>query len=250
MTHDHEHHEDEVHDHDRGLVFDLNTMMARRRMLKVFAGAGLAGLGATVLAACGGGGSSATTSTAAAGTTGGGAATTAAAAATSDLTAIPEETAGPYPGDGSNGVNVLTQTRHRPQRHPLELRLVDDGRRGRAADDRADGARHRDRRRAAGRRGGLPVALRPRGQLLAVLAGRRERELPARRPGDGRERDGDVHEHLPGRYSGRWPHIHFEVYPNVADGDRGRHQDRHVADRAARGRLQARSTRRPATSRA
>ena len=80
MAHDDHHHDDEVHDHDRGLVFDLNTMMARRRMLKVFAGAGLAGLGATVLATCGGGGGgSATTSTAAAaGTTTADAATTAA----------------------------------------------------------------------------------------------------------------------------------------------------------------------------
>ena len=79
MAHDDHHHDDDVHDHDRGLVFDLNTMMARRRMLKVFAGAGLAGLGATVLAACGGGGSSAATSTAAAvGTTTTDAATTAA----------------------------------------------------------------------------------------------------------------------------------------------------------------------------
>ena len=44
---DHHHHDDEVHDHDRGLAFDLNTMMARRRMLKLFAGGAIAGIGAT-----------------------------------------------------------------------------------------------------------------------------------------------------------------------------------------------------------
>src|SRR6185436_1349557 len=103
----HHHHDDEVHDHDRGLAFDLETMMGRRRMLQLFAGAGLAGL----LAACGDGGGR-TTSTAAGGsaaaaTTDAAAATTAAAASTSP---IPEETAGPFPGDGSNGVNVLAQS--------------------------------------------------------------------------------------------------------------------------------------------
>jgi hypothetical protein len=35
MAHDddhHHHHDGDVHDHDRGLAFDLSTMMARRRM--------------------------------------------------------------------------------------------------------------------------------------------------------------------------------------------------------------------------
>ena len=35
---------------------------------------------------------------------------------------IPQETAGPYPGDGSNGPNVLSLSGRRPQRHPIELR--------------------------------------------------------------------------------------------------------------------------------
>ena len=90
-----QHHHDELHDHDRGLVFDLETMMARRRALQVFAGVALAGL----LAACGDSGGD-TTSTAAAGSTAAAtsaAGTTAAAAGTS-TTPIPEETAGPLPG--------------------------------------------------------------------------------------------------------------------------------------------------------
>ena len=40
---------------------------------------------------------------------------------------------------------------------------------------------------------------------------------------------------FPGCYSGRWPHIHFEVYPSLAGGDQRREQDRDVADRAAEG---------------
>ncbi len=91
----------------------------RRRMLGI-----LGGIGVVALAGCGddGGtttasstststaaGSSASTRTAAAST----AASTTTAAATTVTTAtsctqIPEETAGPYPGDGTNGPNVLT----------------------------------------------------------------------------------------------------------------------------------------------
>src|SRR5438034_3087475 len=83
-------HDEELHDHDRGLSHDLPTLLSRRRALGMLGGSGLA----VVLAGCGvsGGGSSASASTAAAGTV------------------IPEETAGPYPGDGSNGVNVLTES--------------------------------------------------------------------------------------------------------------------------------------------
>src|SRR5439155_26883326 len=46
---------------------------------------------------------SATTATTAA------AATAATAATATEIAQIPEETAGPYPGDGSNGLNVLTE---------------------------------------------------------------------------------------------------------------------------------------------
>ena len=42
---------------------------------------------------------------------------------------------------------------------------------------------------------------------------------------------------FPAGYSGRWPHIHFEVYPTLAARPR-REQDRHVAARAARGGVQ------------
>ena len=68
---------------------------------------------------------------------------------------------------------------------------------GRAADDRAHGAGCRDRR-GPRRQGRLPLALRPRRELLAVLDRRRERELPARGAADRRERHRDLHLDLPG----------------------------------------------------
>lgn len=106
---------DEIEDNDRGLVFDIQTLVNRRRALTLFGGLGVAG----AVAACSSGtptasgstSAGATSSSAATATT---AATTAAttsatSAATSDaaLVEAPDETAGPYPGDGSNGQNVL-----------------------------------------------------------------------------------------------------------------------------------------------
>ena len=97
-------HGHEIEDHDRGLVFDVRTLLDRRRALTLFSGLGVAG----ALAACGSGPS---TSGAAGGGTGTAAATTGSAAATSSaagaLVEAPDETTGPYPGDGSNGQNVL-----------------------------------------------------------------------------------------------------------------------------------------------
>src|SRR4051812_44431260 len=72
---------------DQGLGFDIGTVVRRRQVLRAF------GLGAAVLglaAACGDDPGSTTAS----GTAG----------------EIPDETAGPYPGDGSNGPDVLNQS--------------------------------------------------------------------------------------------------------------------------------------------
>jgi protocatechuate 3,4-dioxygenase beta subunit len=214
MAHDHDHHDDdEVHDHDRGLAFDLNTMMARRRMLQVFAGAGLAGLGATALAACGSGGSSATTSTAAAATTSEATAT----AATSDLTAISEETAGPYPGDGSNGVNVLTESgivrsdirssfgssSTVAEGVPLdvELTVLDTAGGGAPLAGAAVYLWHCDRA------GGYSLYS-PEVVNENYLRGVQETDA------NGKVTFKSI---FPAAYSGRWPHIHFQVYPDVAE---------------------------------
>ena len=164
----------------------------------------VAGAGAVALLAACGGRASATASTAA-GTTGTTATPPRRRPRATDrrdasCSPIPEETAGPYPGDGSNGVDVLTESGVVRSDITAELRLVDDRGRGRAADHRADGPRHGRRLRAARRRRRVPVALRPRRQLLDVHGARRE--LPARRAGDRRRRHGDVHQHLPGRLRG------------------------------------------------
>jgi protocatechuate 3,4-dioxygenase beta subunit len=88
------------HEHVLGLAHDLKVL-SRRRMFHL---AGAAGASALV-AACAGGGSTRTDGTAAASTS-----TQSAADPASCVTAAPAETAGPYPGDGSNGPNVLIES--------------------------------------------------------------------------------------------------------------------------------------------
>jgi protocatechuate 3,4-dioxygenase beta subunit len=58
-----------------------------------------------LLAACGRSGSNSSASTSTTGAT----STTAGAGSSSTVTAIPEETGGPFPADGSNGPDVLAQ---------------------------------------------------------------------------------------------------------------------------------------------
>jgi protocatechuate 3,4-dioxygenase beta subunit len=92
-----------LHDHDRGLQADLEKIAALKERRRVL-GWMLSGSAAALVAGCGGGdggstssGSSSDTGTSTGGTSGG----------TSSGTCIAnaEETAGPYPGDGSNTVN-------------------------------------------------------------------------------------------------------------------------------------------------
>lgn len=104
--------------HDRGLEFDLSRLLSRRRTLSVL----FAGGTAAALAACTpgtGGGSASPSSVTSGGTAAATESTTAAASPAASPTStvtrafaecgveIPEETLGPYPGDGSNGPNVL-----------------------------------------------------------------------------------------------------------------------------------------------
>ena len=93
---------------DQGLGFDLATLVSRRGVLRGL-GLGVVGLG---LAACG---STATSSVSV-------------AAASAE---IPDETAGPYPGDGSNGPDVLQESGIVRQRHPVQRRQRERHRRGR-----------------------------------------------------------------------------------------------------------------------
>lgn len=119
---------DETPDHGAGLADDLprlaQQMVARRRALSLFGGAGLA----TLLAGCGGSDSgtvsssstsSTSTTTTSTGTTSTGTTTTGTTTTTTTTTssciADPAETAGPYPADGTNSSSgstndVLTAT--------------------------------------------------------------------------------------------------------------------------------------------
>ena len=106
----------------------------------------------------------------------------------------------------------------------------------------------RRRLRAARRRRRVPVALRPRRQLLDVLGARRE--LPARRAGDRRRRTGDVHQHLPGVLLGPLAAHPLRGVPGPGRDRRRRQQAGDVAAGAARGHLRRRSTPPRATSRA
>src|SRR5215207_6619610 len=101
-------HPEELHDHDRGLSSDLPRLLSRRRALTLLGGAGLA----AVTAACTSDSSATSAGTAAATAEPQGqpAAPDGAAAQATAIGEIPEDTAGPFPGDGSNGVNVLTES--------------------------------------------------------------------------------------------------------------------------------------------
>lgn len=198
----------EAHEHDCGLSHDLPTLLNRRRALSL-----LGGLGALALAGCAADASNGTsTSPAAADPTAPSAAATSAAATTE----IPEETGGPYPADGSNGVNVLT-----------ESGIV------RSDLTRSFGS-------ASGVAGGVPLTIRLK--VLDVSAGGgalagaavylwhcdRDGKYSLYDQGLADENylrgvqetaaDGTVTftSIYPAAYSGRWPHVHFEVYPSLA----------------------------------
>lgn len=100
--------EDEVV--DQGAGFDVTTMVSRRRVLTLV---GL-GVGAATLAACAATTDSPSSATSTA-TTDSSPTTDATDSTTTTTTTtaageIPEETNGPYPADGSNGVNVLEES--------------------------------------------------------------------------------------------------------------------------------------------
>lgn len=217
-----------VDDHDRGLAFDLRTLN-RRRAITLLGGAGLV---ATV-AACSAGSTTATTaassaSGAAAGgattsTTGaaaGGASTTATAGtsgATGSCTTIPQETAGPYPGDGSNGKNVLNQSG--VVRRDLTSSF------GSSSGVAAGVPLTTTLRVLSTANGCAPLVgaavyvwhCNQAGQYSMYSSGVTDQNyLRGVQPTDA---NGEVHfdSIFPAAYDGRWPHIHFEVYPSVSD---------------------------------
>jgi len=195
-------------DHDRGLAFDLSTLLGRRSVLGLLGGAALAGLvgcsgeeGPTA-----GPGSEAPPPP---GRPGG--------RTTAPEGEIPDETAGPYPADGSNGPDVLSRSgivrsdirssfggaTGRAEGVPLtvELALADGG-------SPLAGAAvylwHCDRE---GRYSLYSEGVTEENYLRGVQEADKE----------GKVRFTSI---FPACYPGRWPHIHFEVYESLKSATR------------------------------
>lgn len=193
---------------DQGLGFDIQTLVNRRSVVSVM-GMGAVALG---LAACAPN-SAESSSTSSASATG-------SAAATGDTievdSEIPDETAGPYPGDGSNGADVLEQSGVVRS----DIRSSFNGSSGTAE--------------------GVPMTLE---LTIADMANGNKPMTGAAVYVWHCNRDGEYSMYsesiidqnylrgvqivddqgkvkftsiFPACYSGRWPHIHFEVYPDQA----------------------------------
>lgn len=98
-----------MHDHDQGLAHDLYRLqqqaLERRAALRWLLGAGvlsMGGAGAMALGGCGGGGSSTADTSSSSSSSSSGSGSTSTTTTSSSCSVIPEETEGPYPGDGSN----------------------------------------------------------------------------------------------------------------------------------------------------
>ena len=217
--HNHDDHHD--HDHDHGLAHDLDRLasglMRRRRALAWLAGAGLGTLPLLPLIGCGGGGddgtSTATTTTTTT-TTGTGTTTT------GSCSVIPTETNGPYPADGSTSLNALLMSGIVRS----DIRSSFNG---------ATGV-------AAGIALTVTLTLVNTSASCASLSGYAIYIWHCDRAGlyslystgvTGENYLRGVQETdsngqvtfttiFPACYAGRWPHIHFEVYPSLATATR------------------------------
>lgn len=190
---------------DQGLGFDIGTLMSRRRIMRIL-GVGVATAG---LAACGtdSGSSSSASTTTASGTS---------TSTSSSSEEIPEETAGPYPGDGSNGPDVLEESgivradirssfgdaSGTAEGVPmtLELTIADLANGGSAFAGVAVYVWHCDRE---GRYSMYSDGITDQNYLRGVQVA----------DSSGKVTFTSI---FPACYSGRWPHIHFEVYPDEA----------------------------------
>lgn len=185
------HHEGEPPIYDRGLRFDVDTALDRRRALGLLAGA--AALPLLVAAA------------------------PATAAAGLACTATPEEIVGPFPSDGSNGPNVLddmgiVRSNIRSSfgglsgfasgvQLTIQLRLLNSARGCGPWAGAALYVWHCDR---LGRYSMYADGVRNQNYLRGVQ--------PTNANGQLR-----FVSTFPGCYPGRWPHLHVEVYPSLAE---------------------------------
>ncbi|MGI5217024.1 dioxygenase [Nocardia sp. CA-290969] len=188
----------ERHEHDLGFAHDMSVMFSRRRALWLLGAAGTASVAAACSTGTGGSG------------TGSATATTGTVAA-----AAPQETAGPYPGDGSNGPNVLIESgvvrsditssfgpySGTAEGVPVSIRLTlqDLAKDGAAGAGMAIYIWHCDRD----------------GEYS--LYGKEITEQNYLRGVQVADEAGEVTftSIFPACYSGRWPHIHFEVYDSL-----------------------------------
>ncbi len=174
--------------HGDGLHEDLVKLATRRDALRIFG----AGSAATILSTLG------------------------ASNALAAKTEVPDETAGPYPGDGSNGPNVLDDSGI--VRRDIRRSLGNNG-------ERAEGiplivnltvtnsAKNFKPMKGAGVYLWHCDAL---GQYSMYSSGVEDETYLrgiAKTDEDGTAQFKTI---FPGCYSGRWPHIHFEVYKSVA----------------------------------
>ncbi len=221
-------HTDDIEEHDLGLSHDLPRIMARRGLLGLLGGVGAA----AALSACGADGATSTSAgstTSSAGTAGppdgppdGGMAPGGDSAVEVAEGEIPEETAGPYPGDGTNGPNVLAES-------------------GVVRSDITTSFGS-----ASGVAEGIPTTVELKvydltGDEVTPLAGAAvylwhcDREGRYSMYDDGvteenylrgvQEADADGNltftTVFPACYAGRWPHMHFEVYESLAKATSG-----------------------------
>ena len=199
--------------HDRGLPADLEALLAqlrpRRTVLRLI---GMSGAG-LMLGACGGGGSSQTASTTGSSSSGG-------SSGSSSCSVTVTETEGPYPADGSNSSNGalrnvlatsgVVRADIRPSFGGVSTNV------------------------AAGLPVTLAISLVNTNSSCAPLAGYAVYIWHCTQAGQYSLYDLPSENYLrgvqvtdanglatfttifPGCYSGRWPHIHFEVYPSLA----------------------------------
>ncbi len=194
----------DIEDHDRGLSHDLPRLVARGEAARLgrrglFGLVGGVGLTAALASCAEDGGNGSTSGSASAG---GG--------------EIPEETAGPFPGDGSNGPNVLTESgvvrsditssfgtaSGVADGVPLTVKLTVYDLNGSDATPLAGAAVY------------IWHCDREGNYSIYSEAAAQENYLRGVQEADG---DGNLEftTIYPGAYPGRWPHIHFEVYETL-----------------------------------
>lgn len=211
-----------MHHHKGHLANDIDTLM-RRRALRWLA---VAGTVPAALLGCGGGGDDDGSTSTGSGTDTGGSSSSGSGSSSSSCSVIPSETAGPYPGDGTNTnssgiVNALSLSGI--VRSDIRTSIGD----------------------ASGTAEGVPTTVTLKlvntASSCASLDGYAIYLWHCTREGGYSLYSSGVTDQnflrgvqvtdaagevtfttvFPGCYSGRWPHMHFEIYPSLASATSG-----------------------------